>query len=537
MSYQVLARKWRPKTFKELKGQIHISQSLTHSLEQGRLHHAYLFDGKQGVGKTTIARILTKCLNCEQGIVAEPCDRCDACQKITEGRFVDFIEIDAASRTKVEDTRELLEKVPYPPAQGRFKVYLIDEVHMLSGHSFNALLKTLEEPPEHVKFILATTDPQKLPITVLSRCLQFHLKPLPPHTIQEYLISILEAEHIPFETDALLKIARAAKGSMRDALSLLDQAIAFCQGQIQTKNVYDMLGNTDEMVLQTLLGALLQKEGQQILALTDQLAKQGTNFEQLLSNLIRIFHALAISQVSPAREGNDQEFSEITTQFSHQFSAEDIQLFYQIALLGYKELNWFEEARIGFEMTLLRMLTFQPVIVPIHSSKPVIQSTPIIQSETKQVVVHSEKKAPRLSPTKKSSIPPPTCPQISDWKTLLTQLNLSGMLQVLATNCALKETTPHSIKLVLRQKHAALLNDKLRARLNEILNQYFKQTLQLIINVENFPEDTPAQTFKKQQSAKQAAAFQHLSEDQQLQTMLDAFDATLDPNLVTLKTT
>lgn len=360
MSYQVLARKWRPRIFREMVGQEHVLTALINALDKGRLHHAYLFTGTRGVGKTTIARILAKCLNCEVGVSSEPCDQCAACREINEGRFVDLIEVDAASRTKVEDTRELLDNVQYAPTKGRFKVYLIDEVHMLSGHSFNALLKTLEEPPPHVKFLLATTDPQKLPVTILSRCLQFNLKNLPPERIVDHLKNVLEQEDIPCDEAALWHLGRAADGSMRDALSLTDQAIAFGNGQVREAEVQAMLGSIDQRQVYGIVEALADNDAQALLACAANLAEHAPDYSDALASLINLLHRIAIAQVLP--DGIDNTFGdrEVVLDFAGRLAAEDVQLFYQTALLGRRDLPLAPDPRGGFEMVLLRMLAFRP---------------------------------------------------------------------------------------------------------------------------------------------------------------------------------
>ena len=357
MSYQVLARKWRPQNFKEMVGQQHVLRALINALEEQRLHHAYLFTGTRGVGKTTIARILVKCLNCETGITAEPCGECSSCREIAEGRFVDLIEVDAASRTKVEDTRELLENVHYAPTRGRFKVYLIDEVHMLSGHSFNALLKTLEEPPEHVKFLFATTDPQKLPATILSRCLQFNLKRMPMDLIRGHLQNILEKESIAFDESAIKQLGRAADGSMRDALSLMDQAIAFGAGELKAAEVKDMLGTISHDWLSALIHAVADSEGKKLLNIVEDMAGQVSDFEAAADGLISMLHQLAILQIVPESEA-DEEYLE---PLAAKLSMNDVQLFYQIALNGRRDIPLSPDPRSGFEMLLLRMMAFSPV--------------------------------------------------------------------------------------------------------------------------------------------------------------------------------
>ena len=360
MSYQVLARKWRPRSFQELVGQSHVLQALVNALDQDRLHHAYLFTGTRGVGKTTIARIFAKCLNCEQGVSSTPCGQCPACKEIDEGRFVDLIEVDAASRTKVEDTRELLDNVQYAPTRGRYKVYLIDEVHMLSSHSFNALLKTLEEPPPHVKFLLATTDPQKLPVTILSRCLQFSLKNMTAQRIVGHLEHILGQEQIAFELPALWQLARCADGSMRDALSLTDQAIAFGNGRISETEVGAMLGTIDQGQVLKMVTALASGNAAQILRAVSALAEYSPDYLAVLDDMLCLLHRIAIAQAVPDAVDNSQGDREQVVALAAAMTAEDVQLYYQIGLVGKKDLPLAPEPRGGFEMALLRMLAFRP---------------------------------------------------------------------------------------------------------------------------------------------------------------------------------
>ncbi|AUX71975.1 DNA polymerase III subunit gamma/tau [Erwinia pyrifoliae] len=364
MSYQVLARKWRPQAFTDVVGQQHVLTALANGLSLGRIHHAYLFSGTRGVGKTTIARLLAKGLNCETGITATPCGQCDNCREIEQGRFVDLIEIDAASRTKVEDTRDLLDNVQYAPARGRFKVYLIDEVHMLSRHSFNALLKTLEEPPEHVKFLLATTDPQKLPVTILSRCLQFHLKALDQEQIRGQLAHVLHAENIGAETRALQLLARAADGSMRDALSLTDQAIAMGQGQVTAATVNDMLGMLDDEQPLALIEALVHADGAQVMALLNQAATRGVEWEALLVEMLALLHRVAMIQLLPSALSDDMAaVAQRLRELARVLPPADVQLYYQTLLMGRKELSFAPDRRMGVEMTLLRALAFHPKAV------------------------------------------------------------------------------------------------------------------------------------------------------------------------------
>lgn len=386
MSYQVLARKWRPQAFADVVGQEHVLTALANGLSLGRIHHAYLFSGTRGVGKTTIARLLAKGLNCETGITATPCGQCDNCREIEQGRFVDLIEIDAASRTKVEDTRDLLDNVQYAPARGRFKVYLIDEVHMLSRHSFNALLKTLEEPPSHVKFLLATTDPQKLPVTILSRCLQFHLKALDVDQIRQQLEHVLKQEQIESETRALQLLARAADGSMRDALSLTDQAIAMGQGAVTSSTVSVMLGTLDDEQPLGLLEALVDGDGQQVMNLLSQAASRGVEWEALLVEMLRLLHQIAMVQLLPTSLNDDDESNALRLrELARVVPPADLQLYYQTLLMGRKDLPIAPDRRMGVEMTLLRALAFHPkaaVAEPIARPALTQQTAPVAPAQT-----------------------------------------------------------------------------------------------------------------------------------------------------------
>ncbi|ETI60391.1 DNA polymerase III subunit gamma/tau [Marinomonas profundimaris] len=403
MSYQVLARKWRPQTFLEMAGQDHVLQALVNALRQQRLHHAYLFTGTRGVGKTTIARIFAKCLNCEtNGISPEPCGTCDSCREITEGRFVDLIEVDAASRTKVEDTRELLENVQYAPTRGRFKVYLIDEVHMLSTHSFNALLKTLEEPPEHVKFLLATTDPQKLPVTILSRCLQFNLKNMSPQRVVDYLQTVLATEHVNFDQPALWQIGQAANGSMRDALSLTDQAIAFGNGTISESGVTAMLGLVNQAQVLDLLESVSSKNAAEVLSRIEKLADYQPDFTAICGSLLDVLHRIAIEQQVPGALVDQLGDLARIQAIAANVSAEEIQIMYQSLLIGRRDLHLAHSARAGFEMLMLRLIAFRPTppMVVSHAAPAVIsaENTPAYPVAEADVPLSemAEKKTPTV---------------------------------------------------------------------------------------------------------------------------------------------
>ena len=393
MSYQVLARKWRPRSFTELVGQTHVVTPLTNALKQERVHHAFLFSGTRGVGKTTIARVFAKALNCETGVTAEPCGQCSACTEIDEGRFVDLIEVDAASRTKVDDTRELLDNVPYAPSRGRYKIYLIDEVHMLSNHSFNALLKTLEEPPPHVKFLLATTDPQKLPVTVLSRCLQFNLKRLPLESISDHLEKILKSESIDLEASALTQIAAAAEGSVRDSLSLLDQAIAFSNGKILADDVRSMLGSISHDYVVSLLDALAEGNAARLLEIVGTLMEQGSDANAVLAELISSLHLIAMLQAHPQLNDDRLATRAELSSFIGRIGAEDVQLFYQIAVIARRDMPYVPDTRSGLEMTLLRMLAFKPA----ERGTSVVSAAPTVGHSTSQIA--QSPTTPAIDPT------------------------------------------------------------------------------------------------------------------------------------------
>jgi DNA polymerase-3 subunit gamma/tau len=516
MHDRALARKWRPRDFKEMVGQEHVLRMLMNALSSQRLHHAYLFTGTRGVGKTTLARILAKCLNCEKGITAEPCNTCSTCVSIDSGRFLDLIEIDAASRTKVEDTREILDNVQYAPSQGRYKIYLIDEVHMLSGHSFNALLKTLEEPPSHVKFLLATTDPKKLPITILSRCLQFNLKRVPIEQIAKQLEHICTTEKIDFEKDALQQIAKAADGSLRDALSLLDQAIAFCGEKISVKETRQMLGSIEQEALYRLLQALVENDGKKLLSEIASFAESAPDFSQALEDILTILHQMSVAQLVP-----DFSLDENSKKLAAHFSAEEIQLYYQIALIGRRDLQLAPHPAQGFEMVILRMLAFQPV-----SERTVRPEETAARPST--VRPEERHKVPRLEggerPIEKE-IP-------SDWSALLEKLALTGMAQALATNCSLVSKTDDKIELALAKTHEVMYNKKLVDRIEQALTQYLKKPMKLEIKITAANIQTPAKEQKAHQEKRQAGATETIQNDSYVKDILDTFDATLDVNSI-----
>ncbi|MES2217869.1 MAG: DNA polymerase III subunit gamma/tau [Pseudomonadota bacterium] len=510
MSYQVLARKWRPRTFQAMVGQEHVLRMLTNALDKQRLHHAYLFTGTRGVGKTTLARLLAKCLNCESGITSKPCDQCATCQAVDNGRFLDLLEIDAASRTKVEDTRELLDNVQYAPTQGRFKIYLIDEVHMLSGHSFNALLKTLEEPPAHVKFLLATTDPKRLPVTILSRCLQFNLKRVPAEQITTQLQHICSAENIAFEIPALAQLADAADGSMRDALSLLDQAIAFCREQITVDDVRSMLGNVEQDYIYRLLGALADQDGPQLLAAVTQLGEHAPDFQQVLENLLSCLHQIAIVQTLKAPQ------HEKINALAARLAPEEVQLYYQIALIGRRDLPLASHPAQGFEMILLRMLAFKPATV--KSGRVLADAKPTAKPQP----------AANIEKTTPAPVVASTTAVINDWITLLAHLDLKGMTYTLASHCAVEQVTNDTIKLILSKKHEAFLNTEATKRIEEALRRHLNQPITLIINLTAGELDTYAKQYETTQNERLATAVEAIKTDNHVQKIMDIFGATLD---------
>lgn len=499
MTYLALARKWRPQCFDKIVGQPHVVQALTHALTQNRIHHAYLFTGTHGIGKTTLARIFAKCLNCETGITATPCEKCAHCEEINSGRFPDLFEIDAASRTKVEDTRELLDNIPYAPTKGKFKVYLIDEVHMLSGHSFNALLKTLEEPPSHVKFLLATTDPQKLPATVLSRCLQFHLSKMTPEQIDEQLTHILQSEKIKFEHDALPLISESANGSMRDALSLLDQCIAYGNGEIKKFETQAMLGLSDQVEVTALIKAIHASDAETALSLTKKWASIGAHFANCLSEMLTQLYQLTVMQSlekSPFHNAS-AELKNLATMLSR----EDVQLYYQIALIGQRDLSLAPTAQIGFEMIVLRMIAFHPGT----------------NRAEKKTVTQSEKSVKQVEKQEKSP----------NWNEILPSLGLMGPTLALAQHCALHTLTQNELQLILRPKYAALSNARQQQRIQDAMTTYAGHPVKVTIRIVENQIETPAEVMVKRAEEKKESAKKAIASDAAVQRIVKTFDATV----------
>ena len=537
MSYQVLARKWRPRNFQEMAGQGHVLKTLINALDHKRLHHAYLFTGTRGVGKTTIARILARCLNCEQGITSTPCGECSACREISEGRFIDLIEVDAASRTKVEDTRELLENVQYAPSRGRFKIYLIDEVHMLSNHSFNALLKTLEEPPPHVKFLLATTDPQKLPVTVLSRCLQFNLKNLSPERLVEHLKHILDQEGIAFEEGALWQLGRAAQGSARDCLTLLDQAIAYCEDRLTDQGVSEFLGNLDRAVITRLVDALIAQDGAAVLQHVAEAAENSPDFALILQELQSWLHRVAIAQVVPGAIDNAMGDREQVLAHAAALPAESVQLYYQIALKSREDLPWAIDARSGLEMALLRMLAFTPAGIPKVPSRPLAAST---TTSTAGSVEPAQKKKP-LNPEQAPAAAPAALaatmpgadaisladlkPQL--WIRLFRQLDLSGVTRSIAGNTVLADVTGNRLTLALDERNATLYNEEQRKRIEQVLGSYFGVPIELHIEIGKPGGETPAAWRLRREQEHRAAATRAFEEHPLVRQLVSDFAAEI----------
>ncbi|AUH73926.1 DNA polymerase III subunit gamma/tau [Legionella sainthelensi] len=546
MSYLALARKWRPRNFSQLVGQDHIKSALINALNQQRLHHAYLFTGTRGVGKTSIARILAKSLNCEQGINSKPCLQCGTCCAIEQGRFIDLIEIDGASKTRVEDTRDLLDNVQYLPTSGRFKIYLIDEVHMLSQHSFNALLKTLEEPPEHVKFILATTDPQKLPITVLSRCLQFHLKHLTSELISQQLQLILQDEQLDFEIQAVEILAQAARGSMRDALSLLDQAIAGCNTQLCANDVKLLLGYTQQDYALQLLRALAEQNASMLLRISHQVSLEGGHFQYVLDELLNYLHQIAISQNVGDNNPLINPSPEII-KLSHQISAEDIQLFYQIGLKGREEIHLAPELVIGFNMTLLRMQTFRPLskvasppLASYHDNLP-LQQMPAVQTNTtiNSSKIHIEETAAHtMSSTMKDSNENLQVPrqETRDWSSIIRDLKLTGLALNAVENAELIAKEGREITLRVAKGHQSLFTPTVLTRIESALSQYYQDQVKINLNSDESVQASPAQQKEQIMQQKQKNAESALLNDPVFQQLQQEFSAELVKNsIVSLK--
>ena len=574
MSYQVLARKWRPRSFKDLVGQGHVLKVLINALDSGRLHHAYLFTGTRGVGKTTLARILAKCLNCEAGVSSTPCGECGACVGIDEGRFVDLIEVDAASRAKVDETRELMDNVQYSPTAGRHKVYLIDEVHMFSKHSFNALLKTLEEPPPHVKFLLATTEPKRIPITILSRCLQFNLKHLTVEEIEGQLQTIMEAENAPAEGASAALLAAAADGSMRDALSLLDQAISYGNGRLEEAQVRDMLGAIDSNELNGLLDDIIRQDAGGLFARINKVAELTPDYDALLAELLSILHDAAVAHALPKAP---ELAGETAAGFASRLKKEDVQLYYQIALNGRRDLYMAPDPKMGFEMTLLRMLAFRPLqdaaspasgagagttsgeekaprpaeaapAAPVAPAKPAPSAAPVAPAPSvaaaeaapaAPVAPVSSVAATEAAPPAVASAPPAPPPAMEkqpmsalsndNWPALIDAMALKGLARELAQHCVLKDCNGKQVSLSLQPGQGHLLRPAQQEELQQALRRRFDEGLKLLFEEEeDKAAETPAQKHARAKLEEKQAAIEAIEQDPKVKMLQEAFGATMD---------
>ena len=573
MSYQVLARKWRPKSFETLVGQEHVVRALTHALQTGRLHHAYLFTGTRGVGKTTISRILAKSLNCETGVTATPCGVCAACTEIDAGRFVDYVEMDAASNRGVDDMAALLEKAAYAPSRGRYKVYMIDEVHMLTGHAFNAMLKTLEEPPEHMKFILATTDPQKIPVTVLSRCLQFNLKQMPQSHIVSHLTHILEEEKVSFEAGALRHIAKGANGSMRDALSLLDQAIAHGAGKVEETGVRDMLGTVGEDHLYGLLDALQTQDIDRLIAVADEMEGRSLSFESALQEFATLLHRVALVQFAPQAIGDNFERERLAA-YAAAFSPEFLQLAYQIVIHGRDELALAPDEYTGFTMSLLRLHAFRPdaggsavsgarpavaagstgavaarpvMQVAASAGAPVEQPAPVVPAAA-PVVAAPAHEPPELNPPPPEEFSQAAAPVAEpvavaentavaqhgklseqvDWQAAIAGSGVGGIVRELALQSELVSVAGNRLRLRLppEQRHLVAMAANV-GKLQEALSHYFREDVHVQVDVGEVSSQTPAQRNAEIRQAQQAEAVASMETDPFVQELIERCDATL----------
>lgn len=542
MSYLALARKWRPKNFLDIVGQEHVVQALTNALETQRLHHAYLFSGTRGIGKTTIARILAKAFNCEDGITSNPCGKCDICLEVDEGRFIDLIEVDAASKTKVDDTRELLDNVQFATTVGKFKVYLIDEVHMLSKHSFNALLKTLEEPPSHVKFFLATTDPQKLPVTVLSRCLQFNLKRISPKLILDRLCFICNAENIEFEKKGLANLARAADGSLRDALSLMDQAIAHCGGKLNDFDIASMLGTIDRKYIHQLMRAIADHDAPQLLKIVKTIDDFFPDYENLLGEISDKMQQIAVIQVTGETD-NSVFMDESIKEYASSMSPEDIQLYYEIAIMGKRDIYLAPSLRAGFEMTLIRMLAFRPHNNEQQNTNIVINKSSITDDKIptkkrteeqtedhlkKVEAIEKDKMDKQLMANKKWS-------EELVWSDLIEELNLSGLAKMLANNCALLGRKENTIYLSLDEKSGSYKNLEREQLLSKSLSDLFDEDLTIKVEISKADKETPSQEKIRQKDEQLEAARNSLKSNSGVKEAEELFGASMDPESIMLK--
>ena len=539
MSYQVLARKYRPRSFDTLVGQAHVVQALKNALDQKRLHHAYLFTGTRGVGKTSLARILAKALNCEKGISSTPCGSCSACTDIDQGRYVDLIEVDAASNTQVDNMRDLLDNAQYAPTQGQFKIYIIDEVHMLSKSAFNAMLKTLEEPPEHVKFILATTDPQKVPVTVLSRCLQFNLKQMSSASISEYLEKILKEEAINYEINAIYLIAKSANGSMRDALSILDQGIAYCGGTIEEATIKKMLGAIDQSYLFNLTHAVIDQDGSKVIEIAKQMDERNLSFDAALNDLANLIQMISVAQAIPeSLEASYLERDQVIA-LTKKISAEQLQLLYQITILGRRDLYLAPDEYAGFTMTLLRMFSFIPqdsvtskTSVPLRKdiATQAIKLEPVIKPSEISLDTSEDKKKIEVLDEATDDEPKVTRSFDGNWRGLVDQLKL-GLVKALAQQSELVSFKDNEMILSIADEHKHLLNETYQKKLEVSLSEYFNQRIKLVI-LQKGANNSPLKQKQEERSTLMKDTEHAILQDQFVKSLLNEFNAEIIPSSI-----
>ena len=544
MSYQVLARKYRPRSFDTLVGQAHVVQALKNALDQQRLHHAYLFTGTRGVGKTTLARILAKALNCKEGISSKPCGTCSACTEIDQGRYVDLIEVDAASNTQVDNMRDLLDNAQYAPTQGLFKIYIIDEVHMLSKSAFNAMLKTLEEPPEHVKFILATTDPQKVPVTVLSRCLQFNLKQMPSASISEYMEKILKEEAINYEINAIYLIAKSANGSMRDALSILDQGIAYCGGTIEEATIKKMLGAIDQSYLFNLVHAVIDQDGHKAIEIAKQMDERNLSFDAALNDLANLIQTISVTQAIPDSLDASYLDRDQVIALTKKISAEQLQLFYQITILGRRDLYLAPDEYAGFTMTILRMLSFAPQDTILAKNLTSVKTEPVHNANKIETIAKSNDGSSEAFEIKKKievthetdedisdqDIPKEVVPFNGNWRELVDQLKL-GLVKALAQQSELVSFKNNEIILSIADEHKHLLNETYQKKLELSLSEHFAQRIKLVI-LQKGANNSPLKQKQEERSTLMKDTENAILQDQFVKSLLTEFNAEIIPSSI-----
>lgn len=539
MSYQVLARKYRPRSFDTLVGQVHVVQALKNALDQKRLHHAYLFTGTRGVGKTTLARILAKALNCKEGISSTPCGICSACTEIDQGRYVDLIEVDAASNTQVDNMRDLLDNAQYAPTQGQFKIYIIDEVHMLSKSAFNAMLKTLEEPPEHVKFILATTDPQKVPVTVLSRCLQFNLKQMPSASISEYMEKILKEEAINYEINAIYLIAKSANGSMRDALSILDQGIAYCGGTIEEATIKKMLGAIDQSYLFNLVHAVIDQDGHKAIEIAKQMEERNLSFDAALNDLSNLIQTISVTQAIPGSLEASYLDRDQVIALTKKISAEQLQLFYQITILGRRDLYLAPDEYAGFTMTILRMLSFTPQDSLIAKNSTPAKTEPVNSANKIETIARSNDVSSEAFEIKKKievdyQVDESILKEIpafnGNWRELVDQLKL-GLVKALAQQSELVSFKNNEIILSIADEHKHLLNETYQKKLELSLSEHFSQRIKLVI-LQKGANNSPLKQKQEERSIIMKDTENSILQDQFVKSLLTEFNAEIIPSSI-----